>query len=274
MAEFPAAMDLLALGYPRTPRSFWEAGRRRLQAVPPNQADQPLGMFLEHEGRRRGLVLGFSGKSAEGQHNRNLSSWFIDPSARVHALWMARELCPDACATAFTLLTPVRAVRRLFRHVPFRAVSHQAVVVWTPKVAMRARPGVRLLGRAATVEAVRDPWTRRALEDHGRLGCLVCGIEVGGSVVPLVFRARRRVRLLPVAELIYTPSVAAVVEHAGNIGRYLLQRGWPCMEFEAAEDEELPFPCTRLFRRRFARGPYTRHGIDHLYSELVYLGVD
>jgi hypothetical protein len=43
------------------------------------------------------------------------------------------------------------------------------------------------------------------------------------------------------------------------------------LEFEANENELIDIRCTRLFRRRFAKGAYQPKGINHLYSELVYL---
>jgi len=69
----------------------------------------------------------------------------------------------------------------------------------------------------------------------------------------------------------YTPLQSAVAAHMGVIARYLLSLGYPLMEFEGHEDLVVQFPCTRLFQRRFARGSYDRLGIDHLYSELIYL---
>jgi hypothetical protein len=87
----------------------------------------------------------------------------------------------------------------------------------------------------------------------------------------LVWRQTRRLRLLPTAELIYTRSQAMVTAHAGAIARSLMGQRQALMAFEGHEDLVVEHPCTRLFQRRFARGEYPVHGIDHLYSELVYL---
>jgi len=57
----------------------------------------------------------------------------------------------------------------------------------------------------------------------------------------------------------------------GALANGLLRRGFAMLEFEADEALVPEFPCTRLFVRRFARGNYNSAGIDHLYSELVYL---
>jgi len=121
------------------------------------------------------------------------------------------------------------------------------------------------------LQALRDDPLASALDDHHRLGCVVTALDTGQALVPLVWRPQRRLKLLRTAELLYAPAQAVVAAHLGALARRLLALGFPMLAFEACEDLVPDFPCTRLFQRRLARGPYPAQGIDHLYSELVYL---
>jgi hypothetical protein len=176
---------------------------------------------------------------------------------------------PDA---VYTALTPTLQALRLLQRTGFVPVSHQRVVVFTPRLASVKAP-FRILPQADALAQLRDGATARFLNDHVRLGCTVCAIDTPDGLQPLVLRSRRRARLLRAAEVVYAPSVETLAAAAGPLSRQLLKQGYTMLEFEASEEATFEIPCTRLFRRRFARGPYERRGIDHLYSELVYLGI-
>jgi hypothetical protein len=96
-------------------------------------------------------------------------------------------------------------------------------------------------------------------------------LDTGDALVPLVWRPQRRLRVLRTAELLYAPSQAVVAAHASALAGPLLRHGYALLAFEAHQDLVPDFPCTRLFQRRLARGPYDERGVDHLYSEIVYL---
>lgn len=271
-AGWPVARRMLQAGYPETPAAFWDAGFRRMQEVPPGPSDAKIGSMLRQGDTVLGIALLIPGGEGRrpGVRRINASSWTILPEARHCALWMARQGIDDHEAV-YTALTPIPSAARLLQRVGFRVVSHQTILGLTPQLSRLPSTKARLLKDASALSALASSPLAAALEDHRRLGCMVCALDTGDTLIPLVFRTRRRWRLFPVAELIYTPSQAVVAEHIRAIARQLLASGYLMLEFDAHEDLDLPFPCTKLFRRRFARGAYDRRGIDYLYSEQVYL---
>lgn len=275
-ADWASARAMLLAGYPDTPAALWDTGFQRLQAVPPagpGAADAPLGVMLRRGQAVVGVALMLPSRRAQapdqGWHV-NASSWAILPEYRSRALWMARTsmAAPD---TVYSALTPIPSAARMLQRLGFEAVSHQNVVGFTPRLCRAAGAHTRVLAAEPALAALRQHPLAQALRDHHRLGCLVCALDTPDGLVPLVWRARRRLRCLRVAELLYTPSQVQVAAHVGALARHLLARGYLVLEFEAQQDLVPDFPSTRLFQRRFARGPYAADGVDRLYSELVYL---
>lgn len=226
----------------------------------------------------------------DGARHVNGSSWAILPAARGRALWMARHAL-DEPDTVYSALTPIPTVSKLLQHVAFRAVTHQHILAATPRLALAAARSQRgrshpvLAGRPA-LHALRDHPLVGALQDHVRLGCDVLALRHPESVasaarvaadaeacpwVPLVFRRHKRLGRAPAAELIYAPSQQQVAHHSDVLGAALFKRGYLLMGFDAHEDLQPEISCIRLFQRRYGRGPAAQHGIDYLYSELVYL---
>lgn len=271
MADWPAARRMLLAGYPGTPEALWDAGHDRLQRVPPAAADQALGVLLQQAGQTVGVALMLPRWPQAGQPRRiNGSSWAIAPQARQRALWMARHTMADP-DTVYTALTPIASARRMLQRIGFAPVSHQCVLGLVPRLALAPPGRARVLGGQAALHALRDHPLAQALQDHHRLGCLVSALDTGDALEPLVWRPRRQLRLLPAAELVYTSAQAVVAAHTPALARHLLGQGMVFMAFEAHEDLVPTFACTRLFQQRLARGAYPVHGVDHLYSELVYL---
>lgn len=271
--DWPEARRMLRAGYPATPPRLWDDGFARLSAVPPAAGDPALGVLLQRHGTVVGVALMFPSNRTGGAASAprvNASSWAIAPEARGRALWMARHTMDDP-ATVYTALTPIPSAARLLQRIGFRPVSHQCILGFTPRLRGAAGHRARVLAGAEALQALRDDPLAGALDDHHRLGCLVTALDTGRALVPMVWRPQRRMKLLRTAELLYAPAQALVAEHIGALARRLLPLGFPMLAFEAHEDLVPEFPCTRLFQRRLARGPYPAGAIDHLYSELVYL---
>lgn len=272
-ARWPVALELFQRSFPQTPAAWWNKGITRLQAVPPNDAQRPIGMLMHGPRGLAGATLLFNSTREVGESQRqhvNASSWAIAPADRMQALWMAKQTLCDP-QIVYTALTPIPQALRVLQRLGFVAVSSQRVLVMTPRhVGGKASP-IRILDAHNTLKALKNSPLLKALQDHAQLGCIVCAIELPERVVPLVLRTRRQSHLIPLAEIIYTPSIADVMTGIGPLSRFLMRQGMALLEFEAHEDAQIDIACTRLFRRRFASGPYRSEGIDHLYSELVYL---
>lgn len=272
-SDWAEARRMLVAGYPGTPARLWDAGFDRLSAVPPSAGDPTLGVLLEHRGGVVGVALMFPSSrpgGAAAAPRVNASSWAIAPEARGRALWMARHTMADP-ATVYTALTPIPSAARLLQRIGFKPVSHQCILGFTHRLRHGPGAGSRVLAGDAALAALRDDPLAGVLHDHHRLGCVVTALDTGRALVPMVWRPQRRLKLLRTAELLYTPSQAMVAEHIGALAGRLLGLGFPMLAFEGHEDLVPEFPCTRLFQRRLARGPYPAQGVDHLYSELVYL---
>ncbi len=285
LSAWPMARQLLLRCYPCTPAALWDSGIERLRRVPSSQRGDPIGMLLCGAQGPQGLALLLASRrpAADGGEQRHVngSSWAILPAARDRALWMARRgLCePD---TVYTALTPIPSALLLLQRIGFQAVTHQCVLASLPRLAWqaaRADPGPAVLAGAAALHALRDDPLAPALQDHVQLGCEVLALQSPSGVqgwVPLVFRPQRRLGWLRTAELVYTPSQALLALHARVLAAPLLRRGYALLAFDAHQDLVPGFPCTRLFQRRFARGQVPGRGagsggVDHLYSELIYL---
>ena len=277
--NWPTARRLLLACYPCTPAALWDAGFKRLRQVPSAPAGDPMGMILTGAQGPAGLALLLASQrpaASATQRLVNISSWGILPQARQRALWMARTGLaePD---TAYSALTPMPSLHRLLKRIDLMAVSHQHVLVSTPRLAWSAlrgpRPAEVLAGRSA-LQALRDDPLAGALHDHVRLGCEVLALQSATGVqgwVPLVFRTQWRLGCVRTAELLYTPSQALLADHAPALAAPLLRRGYLLLGFDAHEDVHPAYPCTRLFQRRYGRALPAARGIDYLYSELVYL---
>ncbi len=277
--DWPTARRLLLACYPCTPAALWDAGFKRLRSVPSAPADAPMGMILSNAQGPAGLALLLaSERPADSGPQRllNISSWGILPQARQRALWMARTGLAEP-ETGYSVLTPLPSLHRLLQRIELAAVTHQHILMSTPRLAWSPQRGTRaavvLTGKTALHELRDDPLVT-ALHDHVRLGCEVLALQAGSGVrgwVPLVFRAQRRLGWLRTAELLYSPSQALVADHARALARPLLSRGFVLMGFDAHQDLVPRDPCTRLFQRRYGRRLVAPRGVDHLYSELVYL---
>ena len=273
-AQWPQALEMLRRCYPGTPVSWWQAGFERWRAVPPDETHPMLGRMMHGPQGLCGVALMFASRRSarpDAWWHVNPSSWAILPEARLHALWMARGILGDP-RTLYTALTPIPSAERILRKLSFQPVSHHRATVAAPRLAWRREPHVRLLGPYETLEAVRHLPIQQALTVHQELlGCLVCAVDIGGRLTPMVWRPTRRRGLVPCADLIYTDHLPAVCQAAGTLSRFLLSRGFALMEFEVGAAPGLDFPASLKARTRLAKGPYAPQGVDHLYSELVYL---
>ncbi|MEZ5739755.1 MAG: hypothetical protein R3E68_10065 [Burkholderiaceae bacterium] len=272
-AQWPLAQAMLERGFPDDRPTLWRKGLARRLAVPPQSGDDTAGLLLTDGDGPAGMMLSYTSLRPDDDTPRrvtNLSSWFIEPRARFQALAMLRQATADPAVT-YTDLSATPAVARMLPLVGFRPIAHQFVIVPAlhPTLVRGATP-VLASGQAALAQLQGHP-LHQAFADHLALGCLLCVVESRQGPQPIVLRPKDKAKLLRGAELIYAASHAVFMQNIGPISRYLLGRGRPFLVFEAPQDAEIPVSSLRLFKRRFAKGPYDERGVDHLYSELAYL---
>ena len=270
----PEAVAILSRGFPKTTEAFWRRGLRRIQRTGSPDDQGSIGVLVEKDGAVVGVLLTLASqraKQGEAHPVVNFSSWYLEPSARAFAPLMLRQLSRDG-ETLFTDLTASRAVRRMLPMLGFRAVSSETMMTPTLRVALRGRRGHLLSGRKLLANL--GAADRKLVEDHVRLGCLACGLKIDGAVLPLVFLPRKHRRIVPTAQLVYTPSRRAVFDHLPLVAAFLARRGKMFLEMDLhpGDNPEVPHVRKRC-GERFVKGPYPDDAIDYAYSELVYLGV-
>lgn len=271
--RWPVALQLLLREYPASTAAWWEAGAQRWRDVPGDGNRREIGVMMHGPRGLAGVVLMFGSlrpTGTPGERRVNPSSWAITEGARLRALWMAQQVLSEPSVT-YTATTPIPAAARILESVGFVTLSDRRAIGLAARWALRRGPKARVLDTDRTLAALKGHALTDALADHRRLGCLVCGIESADGVSALVFRTSLRKRLAPKAELIYADSTAEVLTHAGPLSRFLLSRGMLLLELELAAGTLLDLPARLVPRRRLVRGDFDPSGIDHLYSELVYL---
>lgn len=279
-AERQAVCALLAQGLER-PTAAWAAMFERVAACPTGGEQAAIGWRIGAAEEPTGVLLALpciEGVTVRdgGPPRVNLSSWVVQPTARARAPFMFRQatLRTDC---VYTDLTPSPAVARLLPAVGFTPISRGTCRLLTAHVALQARKGWRIVSAAATLAATADTTLVRALRDHERMGCMVAGIAHEHAIAPVVLRRRWRKRVIPVAEVLFWPApsadMAEPLDALPALSAWLIARGLSFLEIERPLERELTVP-HRVANEapRYAKGAYDRGGIDHLYSELVYMG--
>ncbi|MEZ5654175.1 MAG: hypothetical protein R3E87_26880, partial [Burkholderiaceae bacterium] len=152
----------------------------------------------------------------------------------------------------------------------FETISHQILCMPLVKLASRASTSARVLDERAALDVLRHDPIHRALVEHRALGCRIVAIETDRGIEPLVWRPKRRLKLLTGVELIFARSVDLLLANIDGLARHLLAHGFLLAEVGASQDAILDCGHLPYFRRRFAKGGYRAGGVDYLYSEFVY----
>lgn len=222
------AVDILARGFPRRTRAFWQASLARLHAYGGNAtAGVPVGYLLVQGDAPVGVVLTPARlrSDPDGKQRRaiNISSWYIDPDHRWRAPMMLRSITQDSGAT-FTDLSPIAAVQKILVVLGFKPITGGESMVALPKAALDVRSGARVLELEAVPEHGISVETRRLVEQHALLGCIGLALEAEGRWLPLLFKpcARRR---LAGARLVFCEDNALLKRWIGPVARSLLRRG-------------------------------------------------
>ncbi len=272
LREQDMATRLLREGFPQVSASTWISGFDRLRSVPAPGADDLAGYFLEAGEQKLGLMLAMKSDRTETSSVSsvvNLSSWYVSSRARGQSVWMLRKICGDP-NTTFTDLSATTGVARLLPLIKFREVSHQILYLPIPKLAFTKEHSGTILNATETLAQFRNQPIHRAMVDHIALGCEICAIRTDRQISPLILKPKRRLKLMPTAQVIYCQSQTLVLDNIFALSRYLLKKRYLVLEMGAALDQVVNVPCLPYYRRRFAKGPYPKNGVDYLYSELAY----
>jgi hypothetical protein len=271
-----AAVALLAIGFPKATRLFWESGLERLRAFGGNaEAGVPLGHLLMADDTPVGVILTPASVRTRPDGTRqkiiNLSSWYIHPDHRWRAPVMLRAVLRDQDAV-YTDLTPSFEVQKLLPAFGFAPVNRGLRRLFTPFAALARRVFGRVRDlKKVPVEALAEP-TRALLESHRAFDCMPCALQAEGAWHPLLFKSRS-VRRLPAAELVYCDDHAVLERHLAAVARYLLRRGKLFLIVEDRTPSPGGTPPEPRHGVRYAKGGHDPDKTDYAGSEICILGV-
>ena len=266
-ADIDALADLLARGFPVRDRARWAQALARIHDWHAASGLPGSGFLLEDDGARVGALLTVYGP--EGRRC-NLSSWYVEDGYRRYGQMLVSAALRDRSVT-YVNITPERHTWPIIEAQGFRRYA-PGIVAALPLLAL-ARPA-----RRARVEAAPpgdlpvDASERLLVEQHRAMGCIAFWCVAEGRAHPFVF-ARRTVRGMPVAQLVYCAEGTDWRRFAAAVGLQLARRGLFVLLADA------PGPLPGLPGRylpgrmpKYARGPSVPRCGDLAYTETALFG--
>lgn len=269
------ACRVLERGF-KEPAGHWRRAVDKALSMDP-AGEWPVGYIFRQGARAVGTLLNFysrrpGGDGAPGVVVSNHSNWYVEPEFRGFAGLQLAKLVKSE-PFVFSEIFPHEHVVPLFTGLGFEVWSNGVFLVTWPQALVTARRVTSRLVALADLpaNAVSD-LEYKLLADHDRLGFIAAALDSGEGWRPLVF-ARRRVKRIPCAYLIYADSRSEVLDHRRAIASFLIRLGLPIL---AVEGRQTDIPGNLMFlkrRDRFYRGAFLRNRVDFAYSELVYFDV-
>jgi len=265
------ALAVLKRGFPEKTDSFWDDALRKILSSPHRRNAEPIGVLMAVGEEDVGVVLTIRG-SKTGQGGKrdliNLAAWYVDEPHR----WLASRMLQKVVsrqASVFTDLTPSLAVQQINQRLGFEILNEGFQVFLLPWTALRPRKQARII---STDKARLSDLTRATLDHHVGLGCVAAVLQTGTDHHPLIFSRTTR-RNLPGARVILTSSKKLIVDHLAVVSRFLLRNGMLFLQMDSNRaDATIRSSIARWSEPTYVKGATDRSGIDHTYSELVFLG--
>jgi hypothetical protein len=265
------ALAVLKRGFPEKTESFWADALRKILSSPSRRDAEPIGFLMAVGGEDVGIVLTIPSKQPGHDGMRtviNLAAWYVDEPHR----WLAPRMLQKVVAqeaSVFTDLTPSPAAQRINQRLGFEILNEGFQIFPLPCTALRARKQARVIP-LDQAKLAND--TRATLDQHAKLGCLVAVLRNGADHHPLIFSRMTR-RRFPGARVILTDSKRLIVDNLAVISRFLLGNGMLFLQMDANRaDATIGSSISRWSAPTYVKGATDRSGIDHTYSELVFLG--
>lgn len=221
----PAAVDLLARGFPERSRALWQRAIDRLAARSIPDGVPRFGYGLVADGRLVGVLLIIASRSDDGILRANVSSWYVEPPYRSYSTLLVAAPARLRDLTLFNI-SPAPGTIEIAHATGFRAYVHGR---------FRAVAAVAPAWRGATIRRITgEDGANSELARLAGLGCLCFEVTRRGETYPFAFVRRRTIRgIVPCAVLVYCRSVDDVVRCAGGLGRALLRLGLPLVMLDA-----------------------------------------
>lgn len=272
-ADLPEAIRVLCEGFPHRSPAYWQSGLNQLARLDAPAHTVRFGHAMFVKRTMRGVILCIPSVHKYGavaQTFVNLSSWCVDPSHRGRS---ALQLYAQASSGHVDLTyTNLSATAHTLKAVVARGFQQ-----WTAGqmlcVGIRSSPGRKRFvpSDQARSAGLAEP-VARILADHAKFGCFAFCLETSTKLIPLIF-LRRRVKSIPVAQLIYCESLDELISNGLAVSAWFAARGYPAMLVDTNG------PVAGLLGKyfpgragKFFKGPAPRLDVEHTYTEMVYFG--
>ena len=260
-SDLDALAELLTEGFPIHNHDYWQAGFRRLAALPYVEGMPRFGYVLESGGIIAGVLLTISSRRGD-EIVSNVSSWYVRPAYRAHSTMLV-SMATKRRQVTYLNISPAPHTWRTLQATGWKPYNFGRSAIF----ALFAAGGGRV---SRTIPD--DLLERRLLEDHRAWGCLSLVCEKDGACAPFVFKRRRLARPpLPMLELIYCRDGADFERHAGTLARHFLPRGYAGFLIDGKIAAAPSYYVTGK-EPRFYKGSHPPKLNDLAYTEKVVLG--
>jgi hypothetical protein len=274
-ADIGAVADLLTRGFAGRSREYWLRGLRRQAERETPQGYPRYGYLLDNAGTPVGVLLLLHKSMIDGSVGCNLSSWYVDPAFRNHAVLLTAFAQRNKEVTYFNI-SPASFTWPIIEAQGFRCYCRG--LFFSLPALSHAEPAIRIEIVSAETKAIAGlPDSElELLRSQARHGCrsLVCHTTSGP--LPFIFlalRIRRGWLAPPAMQLVYCRETSDYVRCAGAIGRFLLRRGQLAVLLDAnGRIPELVGTYSEARGRKYFKGPNPPRLADLTETELVLYG--
>ena len=272
-------IELLARGFSQDRRfpdhaarlAYWTRAMRRMAMRLPPRGLPQYGYCLDADGHLVGVLL-LIFADINGIVRCNTSSWYVEPTFRVHAPILARRAINHQDVTYFNV-SPAPHTWTLLEAQGYASYANGRFIA-VPGLCRG--DGARVRSYTADLRCGTDLSQSEVdlLRFHAAIDCISLTCERNGVRYPFVFAPHVRGHALPLVRLVYCRDLDSLVRFAGAFGRYLLRQGYPLVVMDAeAPIRGLP-GYYKAGSRRYWKGPVPMRLGDLAYSEIVMFGRD
>ncbi|MBV8744640.1 MAG: acyl-CoA acyltransferase, partial [Xanthobacteraceae bacterium] len=230
--DLDAVLDLLVEGFPAQTRAHWVEVLRRLSAHDTPAGYAKYGYLLEQSAVAVGvLLLIFAKINEKGRVRCSVSSWYVRPSFRGYAAFLASRALRHREVVYFNM-TPAPHTRPILEAQGYRLYCTGGFVA---APILKGRSGdahVEVVGPRTQPGTDLTASEIRQLLDHAGFGCLSLIVHSAEGRSPFVFLPRRRWGI-PYAYLAYCRDQGDFVRFAGVLGQFLMRRRLPLVILDA-----------------------------------------
>jgi hypothetical protein len=272
-ADTQATLSLLQRGFPHRSPQFWKSALDRVVRFNRRNGHDQYGQLLIVRDEPAGVMLTLTSEAEKPGGERykltNLSSWYVEPKHRLLAPIMLQKLVRPG-DQVFTDLTPSDRVMPMLPMLGFKPLNAGLTAIALPLAALGRKHESHVRDFKASGSDFA-PVTCARIEGDMAFGATASVQETRGKAFPLLFLSRK-LRGLPVAQLIYCEDNALFVEDIVTVARYLLKKGYLVLVMDIPLNQKIPGAHFLKRGLKFAKGGCFDNRTDYAGSELLVVG--